>query len=139
MPQDEHRKRRHSKTLLYAHMIFVTKFREKLPEKWIWDRIKHEIYRRCIATGISVFRMESDTDHIHLLLEYPPILNISTIKTGNYVQPLEALSGLYEEAPLEQTCPVVRRIFCLLRRQRIERDRRHIHSATGMKSCNAAR
>ena len=60
-------------------MIFVTKFREKLSEKWIWERVKYEIYKRCIAVGISVLRMESDTDRIHLLPEYPPTLSISTI------------------------------------------------------------
>ena len=79
MQKDEYRRRRHSKTLLYAHLIFVTKFREKLSEKWIWERVKYEIYKRCIAMGISVLRVESDTDHIHLLLEYPPTNSMSTI------------------------------------------------------------
>lgn len=61
------------------HLIFVTRFGEKHPEVWFWECIKQVLYKECYTRGVTIIRMESDVDHIHLLIEYPPTLSISSL------------------------------------------------------------
>lgn len=76
---DRYRHARHSKTLLQAHVIFVTKYRERLTARGVWERIKHEMYKACTELGVSLAEVEADKDHIHLMIEYPPTLSICRI------------------------------------------------------------
>ena len=76
---DGYRKARHNKTLLMAHLIFVTKYRKKLSAKGIWETIKRLIFEKCCGLDIHVAEIECDIDHIHLLIEYDPTLSISRI------------------------------------------------------------
>ena len=79
LKQDEYLHLRHNKTLLFVHLIFVTKYREPLLAKGIWERIRHEMYSACTAKGLRVMEMEPDRDHIHILLQYPPGESVSGI------------------------------------------------------------
>ena len=70
---------RHSKTLLMAHIIFVTKYRKSITERKIWEAIKQDIYDTCTKMHIHVIQMEQDKDYIHMLIRYDPKESITTI------------------------------------------------------------
>lgn len=70
----------HSKHSLKVHLIFVTKYRKCL---FIFqdmsDDIKQYLYYISNEKGYRIIEMETDTDHIHILLEYSPKTSISNI------------------------------------------------------------
>ena len=76
---DEYIHSRHSKTLLFAHLIFVTKYREELNVNGIWERIIHELYKVCFELNVEIKEIKADRDHIHILIRYLPTLSIGKI------------------------------------------------------------
>ena len=68
----------HSKHLLMAHLIFVCKYRKKLliiyekQIKQIFEDISNE-------HGLNIIEMETDRDHVHMLVQYPPTKSILEI------------------------------------------------------------
>ena len=71
--------RRHNKNLLMAHIIFVTKYRKKLFYGTFRDNIKQYIFGTCKKYHWYISRMETDKDHIHILLQYNPTDSITAI------------------------------------------------------------
>lgn len=69
---DRYQHRRHNKNLLMAHIIFVTKYRKKLFYGSFRTDIKQYIYDICVKHHWYIRRMETDKDHIHILLQYNP-------------------------------------------------------------------
>ena len=64
--------RRHNKNLLMVHFIFVTKYRKKLLYGDFKNDIKQWIYETCIEHHRYIKKMETDKDHIHILIQYNP-------------------------------------------------------------------
>lgn len=68
-----------SKNYLKCHLILVTKYRKSLL-KW---RLKHDVTQifKAIASksNFEIEVIESDNDHIHMLLRYTPAFSISQI------------------------------------------------------------
>ncbi|NES21971.1 MAG: IS200/IS605 family transposase [Symploca sp. SIO3E6] len=73
------RKGRHSVTVLYTHLVFVTKYRAKLFEQEGLETL--EIAFKSVASKMDFKMVEfnGESDHVHLLVEYPPKLSISTL------------------------------------------------------------
>jgi putative transposase len=70
----------HSKYSIKVHIIFVTKYRKKLFElSKRADDIKQFLYEVAKQCGYTISQMETDKDHIHMLLEYSPKVSVSTI------------------------------------------------------------
>lgn len=69
------------KNLLYAHIIFVVKYRKKLMIGSIADDVKQLIFEICQKHHWYIVRMESDKDHLHILLQYNPTDSITKIVT----------------------------------------------------------
>ena len=68
----------HSKYSLKVHLIFVTKYRKKLflyPD--MTEDIKQSLFEAAQKEKCQILQMETDKDHIHLLVEYPPTIAIS--------------------------------------------------------------
>ncbi len=61
-------------------MIFVTKYRKKIfkSDKRV-DDIKHFLYDIAKKYGYAIIQMETDKDHVHILLEYSPKVPVSDI------------------------------------------------------------
>lgn len=76
---DLYQHRHHNKNLLMAHIILVTKYRKRLLIGSINDDIKQRLYDACAKRHWYIRKMESDKDHIHILLQYNPTDNISAI------------------------------------------------------------
>ena len=70
--------RNHSKYLLMAHLIFVTKCRKKLLIKY-GDEIKQILSDIAEEKDFEIIEMEVDKDHVHLLVSYNPTQSILDI------------------------------------------------------------
>lgn len=71
--------RRHNKNLLMVHLIFVTKYRKKLLYGDLKEDIKKWIFDTSVKNRWYVKRMETDRDHIHILLQYNPADSVRKI------------------------------------------------------------
>ncbi len=76
---DKYQHRRHNKNLLMVHIILVTKYRKKLFFGKFRDDAKQYLYETCIKHHWYIKRMETDKDHIHILLQYNPTDSVSKI------------------------------------------------------------
>lgn len=76
---DQYEHSRHAKFLLQVHIILVTKYRKTLFVGGIADDVKNYMYEVSIRYGYSIICMETDSDHIHILLKYYPRDNVSDI------------------------------------------------------------
>lgn len=90
MSKFRYRKERHSVTLLYAHLVFVVKYRRKVLTKDVRDRCS-DIFREVgNKMDFQVLEVNGHEDHIHLLIEYPPKYSISKL-----VNHLKGVSSRY--------------------------------------------
>lgn len=69
---DGYHHRGHNKTKLLVHLIFVTKHRKPLLSGSIDNDVKQSIFEVAKTNHWYIQQMETDTDHIHILLQYPP-------------------------------------------------------------------
>ena len=85
MKKVEYKKNSHSKYLLRYHFVMCTKYRHKILKDDISSRIKSIIEEIARTEEYEVEIMETDLDHIHLLIEARPIFSpysiIHKIKT----------------------------------------------------------
>lgn len=76
---DIYQHRRHNKNLLMVHLIFVTKYRKKLLTGDMRDSVKQYLFETCTKYHWYIKRMETDKDHVHILLQYNPTDSITAI------------------------------------------------------------
>ena len=70
----------HSKFSMKVHLIFVAKYRKKLfVTKQLVSDVKQFMYDGAIKYGYRILEMETDKDHIHILLDYRPNVPVSLI------------------------------------------------------------
>ena len=55
---------------LKIHMVLVTKYRKQLLKNKIDIEVKQKIMSICRSNSWEILAMETDKDHIHILLEY---------------------------------------------------------------------
>lgn len=74
----EYEHKNHSKFLLMYHVIFVCKYRKKILEPLNAElkQIIHDIEKE---SDFEVLEMETDKDHIHLLIKSEPKVSIVSI------------------------------------------------------------
>lgn len=76
---DNYKRGGHTKYSLVVHLIFVTKYRKLIFSDERKEDVKQYIFECCTKYKYNIVRMETDKDHIHILLEYPPHESISNI------------------------------------------------------------
>ena len=64
---------------LKVHLILVCKYRKKLLIQGIEDNIKSIIRDIETNSDFDIIEMETDIDHIHLMIQYIPRISISSI------------------------------------------------------------
>jgi len=77
--EDIHVYKRHNKTLLLYHMVFVIKYRKKVITKEIEESIKNICIKISEIYEIKFLEVGLDEDHIHLLIQSVPKLSVSII------------------------------------------------------------
>ncbi len=68
-----------SKHNLKAHLILVCKYRKKLLQGDLNNFIKSVIDEIATQSNFIIIAMESDIDHLHLMVQYIPRMSISSI------------------------------------------------------------
>ncbi len=76
---DGYQHRSHNKNLLMAHIIFVTKYRKNILHGSLRDDVKQYVFDAAKSRHWYIRRMETDGDHIHILLQYNPSDSITRI------------------------------------------------------------
>ena len=74
-----YKSKNHSKYNLKAHLIFVVKYRKKLLTSDIAFFIKGKFLQIAERSDFDIELMETDRDHIHLLVDYAPKVSILQI------------------------------------------------------------
>ena len=84
MGNTEYRRNRHSYYLLEYHLVVVTKYRHPVITGELKNRLL-ELSRQVIAGywGCTISAINTDADHIHILFEAPPQVQLSKL-VNNY-------------------------------------------------------
>ncbi len=73
------RKGRNSVTALYTHLVFVTNYRAKLFEQEGLETLGLAFKSVARKMDFKIVEFNGESDHVHLLVEYPPKLSVSTL------------------------------------------------------------
>lgn len=74
-----YKSKNHSKYSLKVHLVFVIKYRKKLINKDIDFFLKTKIQQIADRSDFDIELMETDKDHIHLLIDYEPKVSVLQI------------------------------------------------------------
>ena len=77
--QNRYNRKNRRKYNLKAHIVFVTKYRKALLQNGIDDFVKRAISYIAEQNDWTIIAMETDKDHIHILLEHDTIERICDI------------------------------------------------------------
>lgn len=69
----------HSRYSLKVHIIFVVKYQKKLLDADMSFFIKRQFIQTAEHSDFSIELMETDKDHIHLLINYEPKISVLSI------------------------------------------------------------
>jgi putative transposase len=75
----DYRRGRHSVTNLMSHLIFVPKYRRDIFTSESLAAIKESMLVVAESMNFKIIEFNGEADHVHLLVEYPPKLSISTL------------------------------------------------------------
>lgn len=67
------------KTDLKIHLIFVVKYRQKLLVNEMRDFVMETFSNISENSDFSIDIMETDIDHIHMMISYPPTISVTSI------------------------------------------------------------
>ena len=76
---DDYSRGGHTKYSMKAHVIFVTKYRKRILQGAIADDAKQSLHEAALRVNCRIIQMETDIDHVHILLEYSPKVSVSDI------------------------------------------------------------
>jgi putative transposase len=80
----EYRKGSHSTYDIKYHLIWVTKYRYKVLEGKIAQRLRELIRQGCEARGMTIIQGSISKDHVHMLISCPP--DLSPSKIAQYIK-----------------------------------------------------
>ena len=84
----KYQKSSHSSYLLQAHIIFVTKYRERNLTHEILIKMEELIANECLKIKARLNELNGESDHVHMIISYPPPISISKL-----VQRLKSVTG----------------------------------------------
>lgn len=70
---------RHCVFLVHVHLVFVTKYRRKAFTKEVIDFMKPIFEKVCCDFEAELIEFDGESDHVHLLINYPPKVSISKL------------------------------------------------------------
>ena len=70
---------RHCVFMMHVHLVFVTKYRRGVFTKEILDDLKPIFASVCTDFGAELVEFDGEDDHVHLLVNYPPKLAVSSL------------------------------------------------------------
>lgn len=79
MEKAEYRRGRHSVTRLVCHLVFVTKYRRKIFDDAAIEWLQAHFGKVCETMDCVLVACDGESDHIHMLVEYPPKHSVSVL------------------------------------------------------------
>jgi len=76
---NEIRTGRHCVFDLHVHLVFVTKYRRHIFTKTILDHMEDVLRTVCNDFEADLIEFDGERDHVHLLINYPPKVQISKL------------------------------------------------------------
>ena len=70
---------RHCVFLMHVHLVFVTKYRRRVFEARHIEYMRGLFARLCSELNADMVEMDGEEDHVHILVNYPPKLAVSTL------------------------------------------------------------
>ena len=70
---------RHSAYLLHVHMVFVTKYRRIVFGELHLEKVNQYAGEVCGDFGAVLKECDGEADHVHMLVEYPPTVQLSKL------------------------------------------------------------
>jgi putative transposase len=65
---------------MHVHLVFVAKYRHKVFDGDAINRLRIIFANTCADFEAQLIEMDSEDDHVHLLVEYPPKVAVSGLK-----------------------------------------------------------
>lgn len=72
-------RKRHSVSKLIVHLIFTTKYRCKLFDRRMIEQLREAFGSAAEKLECQIIGMDGESDHVHLLVAYPPKLPVSVM------------------------------------------------------------
>ena len=73
------RKGSHTQYDLQYHVVWTTKYRYKILEKKIAERLRILLVQGCTARGVRIIRGNITPNHVHLLISCPPTISVAKL------------------------------------------------------------
>ena len=103
----QYNKNRHAAYLLHAHIVFVTKYRRKVLSDLHHDAFVVAASHVCGEAGVTLEECNGEADHVHLLVNYPPsvqltklINSLKAVTSRRLRQQFADLTGAYHKPVL---------------------------------------
>jgi len=64
---------------MHVHLVFVTKYRRRVFEARHIEYMRGLFARLCSELDAEMMEMDGEDDHVHILVNYPPKLAVSTL------------------------------------------------------------
>ena len=79
MVYQEIRSGRHCVFNMHVHLVFVTKYRKDVFTKSMLEAMKGMFEKICLDFKAELTEFNGEDDHVHLLINYPPKVAISSL------------------------------------------------------------
>jgi putative transposase len=77
--EQDYRRGRTCVTALHVHLVFVTKYRRGVFTAAHIDHLGRTFRQVCADFGSVLVECNGEDDHVHLLIEYPPTVELSRL------------------------------------------------------------
>jgi putative transposase len=78
-PSTEYRSGRHCVFILHAHLVFTPKYRRKVFTGAHIDAMRTIFDNVCTSFGVQLAEFNGEADHVHLLVNFPPHVQLSKL------------------------------------------------------------
>ncbi len=79
MKKTDIRHGRHCVFNMHVHLVFVTKYRRRVFTKSILESMKSILLEICADFRAELTQFDGETDHVHLLVNYPPQMSVGKL------------------------------------------------------------
>jgi len=76
---DDYRRGRTVVSLLNAHLVFTTKYRRCVFSNMVYEVMRVSFQTVCMKFNTRLVEMNGEGDHVHLIVEYPPTVQLSKL------------------------------------------------------------
>ena len=89
---------------LHVHLVFVTKYRRRVFDARAIEVLRDIFADVCSDAQATLVEMDGEDDHVHLLVEYPPKLPVSSL--------VNSLKGVSSRLLRQQRPDIRKRYIC---------------------------